>query len=323
MSTILVATEIQNGKLKSINNEVFTAAKQMAAETGHSVTGLFLGDSGLEALAEAAATYGIDHAILVESSQLAKFSPDVHAAAIAQAARQKDAAVILSGATFLSKDLMARVAQALDTGLVQDCVKFSVNGSDITFTRPMYAGKVLADVKVVSKPAMATLRSKSYKPEENPSSPTLEKLDLDLPQPQVVVEAIELASAGKMDVTEADLIVSGGRGLRGPENWHILEALAEALGAATACSRPVSDEGWRPHEEHVGQTGKTVAPDLYIAAGISGAIQHIAGISSSKYIVAINKDPEAPIFKVADYGIVGDVFEVLPRFTEEVKKLQT
>ena len=182
---------------------------------------------------------------------------------------------------------------------------------------------MLADVKVVSKPAMATLRSKSYKPEENPSSPTLEKLDLDLPQPQVVVEAIELASAGKMDVTEADLIVSGGRGLRGPENWHILEALAEALGAATACSRPVSDEGWRPHEEHVGQTGKTVAPDLYIAAGISGAIQHIAGISSSKYIVAINKDPEAPIFKVADYGIVGDVFEVLPRFTEEVKKLQT
>ena len=323
MSTILVATEIQNDQLRSINNEVFTAAKQMSAETGHSVTALFLGEAGLEALAEAAGTFGVDNVVLVENSQLAKFSPDVYAAAITEVARQKDAAVILSGATFLSKDLLARVAQSLNTGLVQDCVKFSVDGGQITFTRPMYAGKVLADVKITVKPAMATLRSKSYKPQESPVSPAIEKLDLNLPQPLVVVEETVLTAGGKMDVTEADVVVSGGRGLRGPENWNILEELAETLGAATACSRPVSDEGWRPHEEHVGQTGKTVAPDLYIACGISGAIQHIAGISSSKYIVAINKDPEAPIFKVADYGIVGDVFEVLPKFTEEVKKLQS
>ena len=169
---------------------------------------------------------------------------------------------------------------------------------------------------------MATLRSRAFPALEKKVEVNAEALSVEMPEPKVVVEEMALSSAGKLDVTEADIIISGGRGLKGPENWHLIENLADVMGAATGCSRPVSDEGWRDHGEHIGQTGKTVAPTLYVACGISGAIQHIAGMSSSKYIVAINKDPEAPIFKIADYGIVGDVFEVLPALTEEIRKVK-
>ena len=322
MSTILVAAEIQDGQLKSITKEVLTAARHLAQDMNSSVTALLIGGGGLESQAESVGKYGVENVAIVTDGKLEKYSPDSYATVIAEVARQKNASAILMGATYTSKDLMARAAQILETGLAQDCTQFRVEGSDIMFTRPMYAGKILAEVKVASSPVVATIRSKSYKPEENPVSPVVENLQVDIPEPLVVGESVEMSSSGKLDVTEADIVVSGGRGLKGPENWRILEELAETLGAATACSRPVSDEGWRPHEEHVGQTGKTVSPDLYIACGISGAIQHIAGISSSKYIVAINKDPEAPIFNVADYGIVGDVFEVLPALTEEIKKFK-
>jgi electron transfer flavoprotein alpha subunit len=226
------------------------------------------------------------------------------------------------GATYTGKDLMARVAQILDTALAQDCIGYRMEGGKLIFKRPIYAGKAIAEVEVTSSPVLATFRTKTFKPEENPVSSNVEKLSLDIPEPLTVLEEVQAGESGKLDVTEADLIVSGGRGMKGPENWHIIEDLAEVLGAATGCSRPVSDEGWRPHDEHIGQTGKTVSPLLYISCAISGAIQHLAGMSSSKYIVAINKDPEAPIFKAVDYGIVGDVFEVLPAMTEEIKKLK-
>jgi electron transfer flavoprotein alpha subunit len=217
---------------------------------------------------------------------------------------------------------MARVAQILDAGLAQDCTRVILDGGALRCTRPMYAGKLIADVNVTSTPALATLRPKATKPVKKPVDAAVERLSVDVPAPKVVVEAYEGGDNGRLDVTEADIIVSGGRGMQGPDRWGVIEDLAGVLGAATGCSRPVSDDGWRPHEEHIGQTGKTVSPDLYIACGISGAIQHVAGVSSSKYIVAVNKDPEAPIFKVADYGIVGDVFEVLPAMTEEVRKLK-
>jgi len=321
MSTILVATEILDNQLKSINHQMFTAARQIAKEMNLSTTAVLLG-TNLDSFTEIPGKFGIENTVVVEDSKLAKYSPDCHAAAIAEIARQRNAGVILMGATYTGKDLMSRVAQILDTSLAQDCISYRLDGGKLLFKRPMYAGKIIAEVEVTSSPVIATFRSKTFKPQESPAASKVEKMQLDLPEPLTVLEEVQASQSGKMDVTEADLIVSGGRGMKGPENWSLIEDLAKTLGAATGCSRPVSDEGWRPHDEHIGQTGKTVSPLLYIACGISGAIQHLAGMSSSKYIVAINKDPEAPIFKAADYGIVGDVFEVLPAMTEEIKKIK-
>lgn len=322
MSTVLVVTEIRDEQIKSINHEVYTAAKKLSQETNQGVTALLLASNAGQ-LAEIPGKYGIDQVVIIEDLKLEKYSPDCYAAAVSEVARQKSAAIILMGATNMGKDLMARAAFALDTTLAQDIINFKVDGEQVNFIRPLYAGKVYADVNLTSSPAMATIRAKAFKAEENPVKPNVEKLAVDLPDPQVVVEEVIATTGGKLDVTEADIIISGGRGMKGPENWHLIEKLADAIGGATGCSRPVSDEGWRDHGEHIGQTGKTVSPTLYIACGISGAIQHLAGMSSSKYIVAINKDPEAPIFKAADYGIVGDVFEVLPVLTEEIEKLKS
>jgi electron transfer flavoprotein alpha subunit len=321
MSTILVVTEIRDGQIKAINHEAYSAAKKLAQETNQSVTALLVG-SNLTSLAETPAKYGIEQVVLVEDGKLKKYSPDCYAAAVTEVAKQKDAAIIFMGATNLGKDLMARTAFNLDTTLAQDIINFKVEGGQVSFVRPLYAGKVYARVKLTSSPAMATIRPKAFKAEENPVKANVEKLSIDLPDPVVVIDEVIATTGGKLDVTEADIIISGGRGMKGPENWHLIEELADVVGGATGCSRPVSDEGWRDHGEHIGQTGKTVSPTLYVACGISGAIQHLAGISSSKYIVAINKDPEAPIFRAADYGIVGDVFEVLPALTEEIKKLK-
>lgn len=322
MANIVVIAESSAGKLKAVSYEMFTAAKQMADATGGSATAVVLGPDAAS-LANEAGKYGIANAVAIEDSKLSKYSPDVAAKAVAAVAKEKGADAVIAAATFTGKDLLARVSMLLDAGLAQDCVSFRADGGKFVFTRPMYAGKVLADISINSTPALATLRPKSVKAVESATAVSVETLSPALPDPKAVVEEVATGEGGKIDVTQADIVVSGGRGLKGPENWQLIEKLADALGAATGCSRPVSDEGWRPHGEHVGQTGKTVSPQLYIAAGISGAIQHIAGISSSKFIVAINKDADAPIFKVADYGIVGDLFEVLPAMTEAVKHIKS
>jgi electron transfer flavoprotein alpha subunit len=321
MSTIIVATEIREGQLKSINQQIFTAAVQIAKELNLSTSAVLLGTQ-LDSLSDIPGKFGIQNTIVVEDPKLSEYSPDCYAAAITEVARQKKASIILMGATYTGKDLMARVAQLLDSALAQDCIGYRVEGGKLLFKRPMYAGKAIAEVEVASSPVLATFRTKTFKPSENPVTSNVEKMSLELPEPLTVLEEVQSSATGKLDVTEADLIVSGGRGMKGPENWHLIEDLAKVLDAATGCSRPVSDEGWRPHDEHIGQTGKTVSPLLYISCAMSGAIQHLAGMSSSKYIVAINKDPEAPIFKVADYGIVGDVFDVLPVMIEEIKKIK-
>lgn len=318
---ILVISDIQQGALRSVNAEIYTAAVALGKETGQEVATLLLGAEGLEELAATAGQYGVNRAMIVEDPGLEPFSPDVYATVIAQVVNDTGASIVLMGGTFTGKDVMPRVAQHLDVALVQDVVDVRDEGG-LVFTRPMYAGKVHAEVRVSSSPAMATIRSKSYKPVEDAADIAVEAMSVHIPAPKTQVVAYEGSSNGKLDVTEADIIVSGGRGMQSADQWGILEDLADVLGAATGCSRPVSDDGWRPHEEHIGQTGKTVSPDLYIACGISGAIQHVAGVSSSKFIVAVNKDPEAPIFKVADYGIVGDVFDVLPVLTEEIKKVK-
>ncbi len=220
-------------------------------------------------------------------------------------------------------DLAPRVAVKLNSGIVMDCMKLEVKDNEVIATRPVYAGKALIDVKLKSDIKIFTIRPNVFKPQAVDSSTVqIEVKQIDNPNLKTKVTAFK-KSEGKLDVAEADIIVSGGRGMKGPENFHLIEELAEVLGAAVGASRAVVDAGWRPHREQVGQTGKTVSPSLYIACGISGAIQHLAGMSSSKYIVAINKDKDAPIFNVADYGIAGDVFEILPALTEEIKKLKS
>ncbi|RMG68313.1 MAG: electron transfer flavoprotein subunit alpha/FixB family protein [Calditrichaeota bacterium] len=321
MATCLVVSEIRDNQLKNVNWEAFTAARQLAEQLGLTPAAVLLG-SGVEGLAEAPARYGMERTYVVDDARLANYSGDCYAAAVAEVARQTEAQVVLMAATAMGKDLLPRVAYRLGTTTAQDVIQFRVENGEVIFTRPMFAGKVWAEVKVTGSPVVATLRPKMFAPEEKAVAGQVEKLSVELPEPLAVVEEVKASGGGKLDVTEADIVVSGGRGLKGPENWHLIEELAELLGAATGASRAVVDAGWRPHGEQVGQTGKTVAPTLYIAIGISGAIQHQAGMSSSKYIVAINKDPDAPIFKIADYGIVGDLFEVVPALIEEIKKLK-
>ena len=220
------------------------------------------------------------------------------------------------GATLMGKDLAPRLAAKLDAALATDCISVEVSGDDLKIVRPMYAGKVRATIQLKSDIKILTIRPNVYLAEESIVSPEVNVHPGKPGELKSKVTDISTGSGSKLDVTEADIIVSGGRGLKGPENFHLITELAEKFGAAQGASRAVIDAGWRPYEEQVGQTGKTVSPSLYIAIGISGAIQHLAGMSSSKYIVAINKDPEAPIFKVADYGIVGDLFEVVPKMIE-------
>jgi len=321
MSLILVVSEIRNNQLKSINFEAYTAARHIAEATGKQLATVLIGNN-IQNLADIPGKYGVQQIFIVENEKLAQYSPDAYAQVVADVAKQKGADMIFMGATAMGKDLLPRVAYLLNTTLAQDVIEYQVDGQELIFKRPIFAGKVHATVKVTSQPIMATFRPKVFRPEEKVTEASRETLSVDIPEPLAVVEELLTSETGELDVTEADIVVSGGRGLKGPENWHLIDELAKVLGAAKGASRAVVDAGWRPHGEQIGQTGKTVSPTLYIACGISGAIQHLAGMMSSKYIVAINKDPDAPIFKVADYGIVGDVFEVLPKLTEEIRKVK-
>ena len=249
---------------------------------------------------------------------------DMDAIAGAVAAASQDARMVLAGATATGKDVMARVAALLQVPLAQDCTAYGIEGDTVTFTRPLYGGKLFADVVIDARPVLATFRPRAQ-PSYAGTAAVLTGVAAAGHEGARVRMDVRTAAAGRaLDVTEADIVISGGRGMQGPEHWHILEALAAAMGPRTAlaCSRPVSDDGWRPRAEHVGQTGRAIAPDVYIACGISGAIQHVAGIAASKCIIAINRDADAPIFKVADYGIVGDLFEVVPALTKAVRALR-
>jgi len=232
-------------------------------------------------------------------------------------------AAVLFAASAMGKDLAPRVAARLGVGLATDCVALSAEGARLTATRPVFAAKAVQTVRFPRSPALLTLRPKAFASVEGSGSATVTLLPVavDAAAAKAKVTGVAAAGGGKVDLTEAEIIVSGGRGLKGPEHFAMIEDLAAALGGVVGASRAVVDAGWRPHGDQVGQTGKTVSPKLYVAVGISGAIQHLAGMTSSRCIVAINKDAEAPIFKVADYGIVGDAFEVVPALTEAVRKL--
>jgi electron transfer flavoprotein alpha subunit len=318
---ILAVLEQREGSLKKVSFEAASVAVSLANQFGLSAEAAVVGNeiNNLNDLSK----YAIGKVTHFKNEQLANYSPTAYTDAIASFAKETGAKILVFANTAMGVDLAPRVAVRLNAGVVMDCMKLEVKDNDVIATRPVYAGKALIDVKLTSEIKIFTIRPNVFKPQTVDSiSIEINVQQVDNPNLKTRVTSFK-KSEGKLDVAEADIIVSGGRGMKGPENFHLIEELADVLGAAVGASRAVVDAGWRPHREQVGQTGKTVSPSLYIACGISGAIQHLAGMSSSKYIVAINKDKDAPIFNVADYGIAGDVFEILPALTEEIKKLKS
>ncbi len=317
---LLVFAEQRDNAIKKSSFETVRAARDIADTLGAECVALLVG-SGVEGTAGVLGQYGASKVIVVDDPQLAKHSSTAYAKAIASVAASEGAQVLFLPASQMGKDLAPRVAVKLNAGLASDCVALRVEAGTIIATRPVYAGKALMEVQVTSATKVFTLRPNVFPATTNGGSATVQKASVALAAEDfgAVVTKVDIA-AGRPDVTEADIVVSGGRGMKGAEHFALIESLADVLGAAVGASRAVVDAGWRPHDEQVGQTGKTVSPTLYIACGISGAIQHIAGMSSSKYIVAINKDKDAPIFQLADYGIVGDVFEILPELTAQLKQ---
>ena len=291
MNKVLAVLEQRDGTLRKVSFEVVTAARRLSSE----VDAVVCGSGG---------------------------GPEGCATVVAERAKAGGYRALVFAATATGKDLAPRVAAKLGVGVAADVTDLAVEGDAIVATRPVYAGKAMQKVRVLGKPAVVSVRPSVFTPDAQASQVKPETLSVPSPG-RVVVREIKAAPAGMLDVAEAQIIISGGRGLKDPANFKVLEELAKAFGgrAAVGASRAVVDAGWRAHADQVGQTGKTVSPSLYIAVGISGAIQHLAGMRTSKVIVAINKDKDAPIFKVADYGVVGDLFEIVPRLTEEIRKL--
>ncbi len=318
---ILVYFEERNGQVRKPSFEAIEAARSIGA---HTITAVVVTSNAAGILSDAVKTSGASKVYVIENANFANYSSKAAAKAVAEVAKQCGANIVIIPATGRGKDLAPRVAVRLEAGYVPDVTLFSTVGDKIAATHPVYAGKANAQVEVTTAVKVFSTRPNLWKAPKEPSADAvIENVALSLSDADFADRTKELTlSQGKIDVAEADIIVSGGRGMKGPENWGLIENLASALHAATGASRAVVDAGWRPHSEQVGQTGKTVSPTLYVAVGVSGAIQHLAGMSSSKTIVAINKDANAPIFAVADYGIVGDAFEILPAMTEEVKKIK-
>jgi electron transfer flavoprotein alpha subunit len=319
---ILAFAEQRETKLKKSAFEVVRAARTIADQAGGEVIALIIGDN-VQALAGELGSSGATTVLVVQQPKLSKYSSTAYAKVIAETAKKVSADTLFFSATAMGKDCAPRVAVKLDAGLASDCIALKVDGGNIIATRPVYAGKALTDVRISSAMKVFTLRPNVFAAGTSSGTSTpVEVIDIPLAESDFASSVVETTMAsGKADVAEADIIVTGGRGMKGPENFKMIEDLAGALGGAVGASRAVVDAGWRPHGEQVGQTGKTVSPSLYIAVGVSGAIQHVAGMSSSKYIVAINKDKDAPIFQIADYGIVADAFEIVPALTLETKKL--
>jgi electron transfer flavoprotein alpha subunit len=315
---ILAVLEQREGTLKKSAFEVVSLTAKLATELSCESEAVVVGGE-INNLNETA-KFGVSKIIHLKNNDLQNYSSSAYADAVSNYANETKADVLIFSNTAMGKDLAPRITVKLEAGCLMDCIKVDPS-NDLVATRPIYAGKALVDVKLTTDKKIISIRPNVFKaePSDNSTEPEIKEIEISSPNLSSKVSEFKKAE-GKLDVAEADIIVSGGRGMKGPENFHLVEELADAFGAAVGASRAVVDAGWRPHREQVGQTGKTVSPTLYVACGISGAIQHLAGMSSSKYIVAINKDKDAPIFNVADYGIAGDIFEVLPVLTEEIKK---
>ncbi len=318
---VLVFAESFGSKFRKAAFEAVTEGRILADSTGGQIFALVIG-YGLKDKVGELGKYGADRVLAVDDPNLELFHPDYYRQILLEAVKRFSPSLILMPATSTGKDLAPRIAVRLNTGMAGDCVQLEFRDGDLVATRPAFAGKVLLKVRIKGTPKIATLRPNVFTAREtpHPTSPIVEPLAFEKPASRMAVKEFVAHGSKKMDLTEASIIISGGRGMGGPENYRILEELAEVMGGVVGASRASVDAGWRPHSDQVGQTGRTVSPTLYIACGISGAIQHRVGMVNSKVIVAINRDPEAPIFGFADYGIVGDVFEIVPALTRELRK---
>jgi electron transfer flavoprotein alpha subunit len=316
--SVLVYTESEQGTFKKTAFEVASYAKAVADQMGTTVTAIAINTADTSELEN----YGINKVLQVNHSDLDAFSANAYASVIAQAAKQENAEIIVVSSSADSKYLAPIVAINLEAGYASNVVEVPSNTSPFTVKRTAFTNKAFNITTIDTASKVVGVSQNSFGLVESSGSATVENFTPELPTTGVTVQSVDKAT-DKVSIADAEIVVSAGRGMKGPENWGMIEELADVLGAATACSKPVSDLGWRPHGEHVGQTGKPVASNLYIAIGISGAIQHLAGINSSKIKVVINTDPEAPFFKAADYGVVGDAFEVVPALIEKLKAFKT
>jgi electron transfer flavoprotein alpha subunit len=319
---VWIVAEQRYGAFRKISFELASTARKLADQLGEEVGAVLLG-SGIEGIAGELGKYGVDKIYVADQPIFEPYTTDAHAAAVAKIVKENNPSVLLLGASVQGRDLSSRLVGKLATGMATDCMDVKIIDGKLRAMRPMYAGKCFGEVAVNSYPQMASLRPNVFPVVENAKEAVVVKFDPGIDPGQLKTKVLEVQkdTTGKVDLTEANIIVSGGRGMKGPENYVLIEELADVLGATVGASRAAVDAGWRPQKDQVGQTGKIVSPNLYIACGISGAIQHLAGMGSSKYIVAINKDPEAPIFARADYGIVDDLFKVVPELTKEAKAL--
>jgi electron transfer flavoprotein alpha subunit len=321
--SVLIYAENAGGKFKKSIFEAVSYAKAIADQNNTTLTAISIGDVGTDELASLG-KYGAQKVLNVSGDKLKNFVNQAYGSIIAEAAKKESANIVVLSNTFSGRGLAPRLGAKLEAGVADGAVALpEQGGGKFTVKKTAFSGKAFAIVELTSANKVIALVPNSYKVVETGGSAQIEDFSVATKESDFKAMIKEIVrSTDKVSLPDAEIVVSAGRGLKGPENWGMVEELAELLGAATACSKPVSDAGWRPHSEHVGQTGIAVSPNLYIAIGISGAIQHLAGISSSKVIVVINKDPEAPFFKVADYGIVGDAFEVVPKLIAAVKEFK-
>jgi electron transfer flavoprotein alpha subunit len=320
MANVLVFCEWKDGQIRKVTREVLSAGRRLAAAMGGELEAAALGSSSAELAAEVG-RYGAKKLHAVTSASLDKYQTEAQTSACHAVVEASQPAVLLFPATALGRDLAPRLAARMDLGVASDVVELEWADDKLRARRPMYSGKVIGTVEVEGRPAIATCRPNAFPVEETgEGAAEVSEVSWEEIEPRAKLVSVEVPESGELSIAEADIIVSGGRGLKEPANFSLIRDLAHALGGAVGASRATVDAGWIDHQHQVGQTGRVVSPTLYIACGISGAIQHLAGIRSSKYIIAINKDPEAPIFRIADLGVVGDLFEVVPALTEEVKK---
>ena len=323
MPGVLVVCEIKDGKLRKVSREALSIGRKLAGKTGGDLVAFVAGSTAKNVAAEAG-KFGAKKLHAASAGAFDTYLPETWAGVLKQVIDDVKPAVVLFGGSSNGRDLAPRLAARLNAGVASDVDRLDWVDGKLRARRPVYSGKAFATVDVISNPALATCRPNAF-PAEEAGGGTAEVVDVNAPAGESKAKLLEtkVPEAGEVSIAEADIIVSGGRGLKEAANFALIRDLAHALGGAVGASRATVDAGWIDHQHQVGQTGRVVSPNLYIAAGVSGAIQHLAGMSSSKHIVAINKDAEAPIFRVADLGVVGDLFQILPALTEEVKKARS